>query len=100
MTEPTRAPSGVPDLPTASGRRWDASRIDCGFSVIREGVAIAGFHVNLLEPSGGAPQAWSPYRLFPFTPERVFAGMEDRMVFLKFTDETAAEAVLGEYLAP
>lgn len=38
--------------------------------------------------------------MFPVTPERVFAGMEDRMVFLLFADEAAAEAVLGEYLAP
>lgn len=93
-------PGGVPETPTpTTGRYWDASRVDCGFSIIRDGLPVVGFHVNLVEPPSGVPQAWGLYRMFPVTPERVFAGMEDRMVFLMFATEAAAEAVLGGYLS-
>lgn len=95
----TPRPSGVPDTPTASGKRWDASRVDCGFTPLSNGVPVIGFHVNLVEPKGGVPGAWSVFRIYPETPDRVFAGMEDKMVFLKFATETAAEAVLGAFLS-
>jgi hypothetical protein len=79
---------------------WDPSRVDAPIPVVDSllGLPVLGYHVNVTVPEGGVPEAWAPYRQHPATPERVFAGMEGQMVFLKFASVAEAEAVLAGYV--
>lgn len=53
---------------------------------------VAGYYLNIAPEIAQGLDVW---RVYPVTPERVFAGAET--VFLKFTDETEARAALGAY---
>lgn len=57
---------------------------------------LAGWHVNL--PASEMRPEWEPYRVEPATPSRVFWGTVT--AFLRFADEAAARAVLGDEAFP
>lgn len=53
---------------------------------------IAGYHLNIAPEIAAGLDAW---RVYPTTPQQVFAGAET--VFLRFADEAEARSVLGGY---
>jgi hypothetical protein len=85
---------------------WDASRIDgpiptYQFLGLDEdgnpqfGAQTSAYNLNIA-PSIYTPDL-EPYRIEPTQPKRVFAGAPDDTVFLTFTDEAEARAVLAAY---
>lgn len=87
--------------------KWDQSLIDGPVSVAIYGEPYAdaegfevrdvvgyepGYHLNVAPEIAAGLDAW---RVYPTSPERVFAGAET--VFLKFANETEARSALPDY---
>lgn len=56
------------------------------------------YHLNLA--ASVFTEAWAPYRIEPASPARVWAGDDApylETVFLRFADEAAARAVMGDW---
>lgn len=67
---------------------WNLSLID-GPIIIPD---ATGYHLNVAPEITGGLDAW---RVYPATPQQVFAGAET--VFLRFADEGEARAALPDY---
>ena len=69
---------------------WNLSLIDGPVHV----PDATGYHLNIAPEIAAGLDAW---RVYPTSPERVFAGAET--VFLRFADEAEARSALGAYWA-
>lgn len=67
---------------------WNPSLIDGPVTVD----GVAGYHLNVAPEISTGLDAW---RVYPTTPQQVFAGAET--VFLKFADEAEARNALPGY---
>lgn len=67
---------------------WNPSLIDGPVTIDGD----PGYHLNIAPEIAAGLDAW---RVYPTTPQQVFAGAET--VFLRFADEAEARSVLGGY---
>lgn len=67
---------------------WNHSLIDGPVHV----PDVTGYHLNVAPEIAAGLDAW---RVYPTTPQQVFAGAET--VFLRFADEAEARSVLSGY---